>query len=77
MPIRRYIQLRRVSRAAAVLLRLTSLSLASIAGKLCYDSQQTFTREFKKNTGFTPLQYRNSNLWTFKNLTIFQKNHQL
>lgn len=47
VPIGRYIQLRRVSRAA-VLLRLTSLSLASIAGKLCYDSQQTFTREFKK-----------------------------
>ncbi|MED9329798.1 helix-turn-helix domain-containing protein [Escherichia coli] len=68
VPIGRYIQLRRVSRAA-VLLRLTSLSLVSIAGKLCYDSQQTFTREFKKNTGFTPLQYRNSNLWTFKNLT--------
>ncbi|HDV2028362.1 TPA: helix-turn-helix domain-containing protein, partial [Escherichia coli] len=63
VPIGRYIQLRRVSRAA-VLLRLTSLSLASIAGKLCYDSQQTFTREFKKNSGFTPLQYRNSNLWT-------------
>ncbi|MDW9205222.1 helix-turn-helix domain-containing protein [Escherichia coli] len=47
VPIGRYIQLRRVSRAA-VLLRLTSLPLVSIAGKLCYDSQQTFSREFKK-----------------------------
>ncbi|HFP3745394.1 TPA: helix-turn-helix domain-containing protein, partial [Escherichia coli] len=68
IPIGRYIQLRRVSRAA-VLLRLTTLTLTSIAGMLCYDSQQTFTREFKKNTGYTPLQYRNSKLWTFKNLT--------
>lgn len=68
IPIGRYIQLRRVSRAA-VLLRLTSLALANISEKLCYDSQQTFTREFKKNTGYTPLQYRNSKIWTFKNLT--------
>lgn len=68
IPIGRYIQLRRVSRAA-VLLRLTSLTLANISEKLCYDSQQTFTREFKKHTGYTPLQYRNSELWTFRNLT--------
>ncbi|MFO6428041.1 hypothetical protein ACLBOM_35920 [Escherichia coli] len=26
--------------------------MASIAGKLCYDSQQTFTREFKKKLRF-------------------------
>ncbi|WP_089619442.1 helix-turn-helix domain-containing protein [Escherichia coli] len=68
IPLGRYIQLRRVSRAA-VLLRLTTLTIANISGMLCYDSQQTFTREFKKNTGYTPLQYRNSNIWTFKNLT--------
>ncbi|EJP7814146.1 TPA: helix-turn-helix domain-containing protein [Escherichia coli] len=68
IPIGRYIQLRRVSRAA-VLLRLTTLTITSIAGMLYYDSQQTFSREFKKNTGYTPLQYRKSKLWTFKNLT--------
>ncbi|HDH7263456.1 TPA: helix-turn-helix transcriptional regulator, partial [Escherichia coli] len=52
-----YIQLRRVTRAA-VLLRLTKLSINSVSERLLYDSQQTFTREFKKHTGYTPLQYR-------------------
>ncbi|MFB9998481.1 helix-turn-helix domain-containing protein [Providencia rustigianii] len=65
--IGKYIQLRRISRAA-VLLRLTSLSLSSISTRLCYDSQQTFTREFKKNTGYTPLQYRNNKLLTFQGM---------
>lgn len=65
--IGKYIQLRRASRAA-VLLKLTNIPLADIASKLFYDSQQTFTREFKKNTGYTPLQYRNQNVWTFPNL---------
>ncbi|MFP1451523.1 AraC family transcriptional regulator [Escherichia coli] len=26
-----------------------------ISERLCYDSQQTFTREFRKHTGYTPL----------------------
>ena len=68
MPVGKYIQRRRVSRAA-VLLRLTNLPLVTISEKLCYDSQQTFTREFKKHTGNTPLQYRKDKIWTFKNQT--------
>ncbi|ELD0539736.1 helix-turn-helix domain-containing protein [Escherichia coli] len=64
----KYIQLRRVSRAA-VLLKYTNLALSHIAENLFYDSQQTFTREFKKNTGHTPLQYRKNEIWTFDNLT--------
>nr|EIK9881714.1 helix-turn-helix transcriptional regulator [Salmonella enterica] len=68
MPVGRYIQLRRITRAA-VLLRLSGLSLVSISERLFYDSQQTFTREFKKNSGFTPLQYRNGNIWSFQNMT--------
>ncbi len=28
-----------------------------------YDSQQSFQREFKKNTGVTPLKYRKQNMW--------------
>ncbi len=39
MPVGKYIQRRRVSRAA-VLLRLTNLPLVTISEKLCYDSQQ-------------------------------------
>ncbi|TNS94750.1 helix-turn-helix transcriptional regulator, partial [Escherichia coli] len=57
MPVGKYIRLRRVSRSA-VLLRLTNLPLSVISTTLCYDSQQTFTREFKKHTGYTPKQYR-------------------
>lgn len=67
IPIGKYIKLRRISRAA-VLLKLTNQSLIDIADKLFYDSQQTFTREFRKNTGLTPLQYRKYNTWTFLNL---------
>ncbi|TLI90769.1 helix-turn-helix domain-containing protein [Escherichia sp. E4736] len=67
MPVGKYIQLRRITRAA-VLLRLTNLNIAHISGKLHYDSQQTFTREFKKNSGYTPLQYRKYKLWSFKNM---------
>lgn len=67
VPIGRYIQMRRVTRAA-ILLRFTNLSIIDISERLFYDSQQTFTREFKKNTGYTPLQYRKSNLWYFRNM---------
>lgn len=64
IPIGSYIQLRRITRAAT-LLRVTQLSILAISEQLCYDSQQTFTREFKKNTGYTPLQYRKADHWTF------------
>lgn len=53
IPVGKYIQLRRITRAA-ILLRLTNLTIADISERLFFDSQQTFTREFKKNTGFTP-----------------------
>ncbi|WP_407905193.1 helix-turn-helix domain-containing protein [Escherichia coli] len=71
MPVGKYIQCRRVSRAA-VLLRLTKLPLITISEKLCYDSQQTFIREFKKHTGNTPVQYRKDKIWTFKNQTRYR-----
>lgn len=47
----KYIQFRRITRAA-IYLRFTNMSIADISAKLLYDSQQTFTREFKKNTGY-------------------------
>ncbi|HHO4621935.1 TPA: helix-turn-helix transcriptional regulator [Escherichia coli] len=43
----KYIQLRRITRAA-ILLRFTNLNILDISERLFYDSQQTFTREFKK-----------------------------
>ena len=43
----KYIQLRRITRAAT-LLRFTNLSISNISARLLYDSQQTFTRDFKK-----------------------------
>lgn len=42
IPVGRYIQLRRITRAA-ILLRLTSFNLSAIAERLHYDSQQTST----------------------------------
>ncbi|EIT04784.1 bacterial regulatory helix-turn-helix s, AraC family protein [Yersinia pestis PY-89] len=67
MPIGTYIRVRRASRAAA-LLRLTRLTIIEISAKLFYDSQQTFTREFKKIFGYTPRQYRMIPFWSFKGL---------
>ena len=67
IPVGKYIQLRRVTRAAA-LLRFTSLNIVEISERLFYDSQQTFTREFRKNSGYTPLQYRKNKVWAFKNM---------
>ncbi|MBB6965752.1 helix-turn-helix domain-containing protein [Escherichia coli] len=67
IPVGKYIQLRRVTRAA-ILLRFTDLNIAGISERLHYDSQQTFSREFKKNSGYTPLQYRKYKIWFFKNM---------
>ncbi len=68
IPMGRYIQRRRVTRAA-VYLNLTRLPFVDIAERLCYDSQQTFNREFKKHTGYTPKQYRQNKIWGFEKQT--------
>ncbi|ELP9925423.1 helix-turn-helix domain-containing protein [Salmonella enterica] len=67
MPVGKYIRLRKITKAA-FFLKLTNLTLAEISERLLYDSQQTFTKEFKKNTGFTPKQYRDFEEWPFNNL---------
>lgn len=76
VPIGSYIQLRRITRSAT-LLKLTKLSIMSISEQLLYDSQQTFTREFKKNTGYTPLQYRKKDYWSFCQIYGNKKNRVL
>ncbi|EFD1100145.1 TPA: helix-turn-helix domain-containing protein [Escherichia coli] len=67
VPVGKYIRMRRVSRAAA-LLKLSKLSALEISERLLYDSQQTFTREFKKVFGCTPIQYRNISSWPLEKI---------
>jgi len=55
-----YTRRRRLSLAAEEL-RLTSISVASIADKYQFDSQQTFTRSFKLQFGQPPAAYRKGN----------------
>lgn len=62
MPIGLYIRRRRIIRAS-FLLRLTSTNMIDISFKLGFDSQQSFCREFKKTTGYTPGQYRKKENW--------------
>lgn len=57
-----YARRRRLS-AAARELRLTHTSVACIADKYQFDSQQTFTRCFKKQFGLPPAGYRRSPDW--------------
>ncbi|KAB8306131.1 MDR efflux pump AcrAB transcriptional activator RobA [Erwinia endophytica] len=57
-----YIRARRLSKAA-VALRLTSRPILDIALQYRFDSQQTFTRAFKKQFNQTPAYYRRSSDW--------------
>lgn len=63
-----YIRKRRLTRAAA-LIKLTKRSLSEISHSLCFDSPQTFNREFKKVIGCTPLQYSKNLAWHIPSLT--------
>ncbi|WP_370615335.1 helix-turn-helix domain-containing protein [Citrobacter portucalensis] len=76
MPPGQYIRHRRLSRAA-IRLRLTSQSATDIAHHLAFDSQQSFSREFKKLFGVSPREYRNRESWSLNNLkTPFNFNLQ-
>ncbi|MGD9423587.1 MDR efflux pump AcrAB transcriptional activator RobA [Pantoea sp. NSTU24] len=57
-----YIRARRLSKAA-VALRLTSRPILDIALQYRFDSQQTFTRAFKKQFAQTPAWYRRASDW--------------
>lgn len=67
LPIGRYIRERRLTRSA-MLLQLTKMPLIDIALRFQFDSQQSFSREFKKMMGCTPLQYRKNEQWDFRHL---------
>lgn len=58
-----YIRARRLSKAA-VALRLTARPILDIALQYRFDSQQTFTRAFKKQFALTPALYRRSPEWS-------------
>ncbi len=58
-----YIRARRLSKSA-VALRLTSRPILDIALQYRFDSQQTFTRAFKKQFSQTPALYRRSPDWS-------------
>ena len=58
-----YIRARRLSKSA-VALRLTARPILDIALQYRFDSQQTFTRAFKKQFSQTPALYRRSTEWS-------------
>lgn len=57
-----YIRARRLTKSA-VALRLTSRPILDIALQYRFDSQQTFTRAFKKQFSVTPALYRRASDW--------------
>lgn len=63
-----YLFRRRMTRAA-VMLRLTVLPVTEIAQMLHHSSNQNFAKAFRRFSGKTPTQYRNSKEW---DLTILQ-----
>ncbi|WP_189389074.1 helix-turn-helix domain-containing protein [Buttiauxella sp. B2] len=67
MPLGKYIRHRRLS-MAAIRLRLTSQSATDIAHHLNFDSQQSFSREFKKLFNLSPREYRKKECWDLANL---------
>lgn len=64
-----YVRHRKLCRSA-FLLRLTTRSIMDIAYQLKFDSQQSFSREFRKLFGCSPRQYRTSPEWDFNCLRL-------
>lgn len=63
-----YIRHRRLTHAALAL-RLTGKPILDIAMQYRFDSQQTFTRSFKKEFNITPATYRRNEFWDPAGLT--------
>lgn len=62
-----YIRHRRLTHAALAL-KLTSKPILDIAMQYRFDSQQTFTRSFKKQFNMTPALYRRCEFWDTRGL---------
>ncbi|AYC18589.1 Right origin-binding protein [Dickeya dianthicola] len=62
-----YIRSRRLSKAA-IELKLTNQTIQDVALRYCFDSQQSFTRTFKKHFGMSPGHYRKALRWDFSGL---------
>jgi len=63
----KYIRDRRLT-MAAIALRLTDMTILEISDYFSFDSQQTFTRTFKKNFDETPGNYRRNASWTMNGI---------
>ncbi len=66
MTVKQYIQQERI-KSAKNLLRYSTDSIQAISQYLCYSSQSHFTEIFRKQTGMTPLAYRNQFSQNYKN----------
>lgn len=58
----------RVLTRAAVTLRISRKSIITISDELGFDSQQTFTRTFKKRFGVTPNHFRQMEQWNVQGM---------
>ena len=57
--ISEYIRLEKLN-YSKYLLRNTSLNIAEISSQLCFSSQAHFSNSFKKQFGYSPMEYKNS-----------------
>lgn len=72
-PIKDYIRKRRTSEAA-IALRESLLPIIEIGFNCGFETYQTFTKTYKKYTGLTPGQYRQSELiYSFERIDLFER----
>lgn len=72
-PIKEYIRKRRTSEAA-IALRQTYLPMIEIGFNCGFETYQTFIKTFKRNTGLTPGQYRQSSLiYSFERIDLYER----
>ncbi|MCW6554422.1 helix-turn-helix transcriptional regulator [Yersinia ruckeri] len=64
-PLGEYLLRRRMSRAA-MLLRMTELSILEVSTMFHFYSSQNFTRSFRIFSGVTPTKYRKQDKWSVK-----------